>query len=246
MRHFYTILFILCLGACTTFSETKNTLADKSVVAKEKVYIDGKNRIHYNGKLDLESNKKILTLYQTSESKPTMLVIKSRGGSVALGIELGLWVHANQLDVMIDSGCASSCANYIFTAGKNKYLSKDSILIWHGSSFQDDMNEQVNLGVEWAVKWRNQDNSFFAKIGVDPKITVYGFDSYSFWDHLISIVLFDPIEGFDYSIADMERLGLKNIQLIDDDWNWRKYRSGYNVKRAELPLDYVFEPDFNQ
>ena len=50
---------------------------------------------------------------------------------------IGEWVFDHQLDVIVDELCFSSCANYIFTAGKNKIIGKDAIVGWHGSEQQD-------------------------------------------------------------------------------------------------------------
>ena len=50
---------------------------------------------------------------------------------------IGEWIFDHEIDVIVDEICFSSCANYIFTAGKNKIIEKDAIVGWHGSEQQD-------------------------------------------------------------------------------------------------------------
>ena len=52
-------------------------------------------------------------------------------------MKIGLWIFEHEIDVIVDEICFSSCANYIFTAGKNKIIQKDAIVGWHGSEQQD-------------------------------------------------------------------------------------------------------------
>lgn len=71
------------------------------------------------------------------------LVINSPGGPVSAGITLGNWVFDRKLDVEVDSQCLSSCANYVFTAGKRKIIRKYSLVAWHGGAKQKDFREDA-------------------------------------------------------------------------------------------------------
>lgn len=64
--------------------------------------------------------------------------VRSSGGETSLSIEMGEWIHARGLDVVVDDYCFSSCANYIFTAGRNKVIREDSIVAWHGSNLTSE------------------------------------------------------------------------------------------------------------
>ncbi|MCW7754222.1 hypothetical protein OOT00_09505 [Desulfobotulus sp. H1] len=64
------------------------------------------------------------------------LIIASAGGEVNAGMTMGEWVFVNQVDVAVERMCMSSCANYIFTAGVQKTIHKDSIVGWHGNVHQ--------------------------------------------------------------------------------------------------------------
>ena len=89
----------------------------------------------------------------------TTLLIDSTGGEIVLGMEFGDWVIDHELDVVIDRACLSSCANYIFTAGRNKKIMPGAVVAWHGSAKQPGLldlcakylgkfPEQIYPGVE--------------------------------------------------------------------------------------------------
>ncbi|MGX9608655.1 hypothetical protein [Acinetobacter sp. T63] len=49
-------------------------------------------------------------------------------------MDLGDLVYVHQLNVEVGQYCFSSCANYVFPAGKVKYLNWCSQLGWHGGA----------------------------------------------------------------------------------------------------------------
>jgi len=198
------------------------------------VFIDKENRLHYEGYLDKDSNDLLLALYEKATVKPETLVISSGGGDVLLGLDLGEWIYDNGLNVVIDRMCASSCANYIFTAANRKGLKKDSVLFWHGSSWQKDVDELYRQGNEFVVALRKREVSFLKKIEVDHRIATYGLSRYSFWSYVAAFITTVPIEGFDFSIEDMAKFGVTNVYLVDDHWNWREHTNCCNVKRVEV------------
>ena len=61
------------------------------------------------------------------------LKIRSGGGSVIEAIGIARWMHGNGVNVVVYGGCFSSCANYIFPAGKEKHIVNGGIVGWHGS-----------------------------------------------------------------------------------------------------------------
>ncbi len=224
---FILLSAVLLLTAC---AGTKNTSQEPPTT----VFLDKENQIHYDGHLNKEANERLFELYETSITKPDTLVISSSGGGVMLGMDLGDWVYDNEINIVIDKLCASSCANYIFTAGKQKSLKKDSIIIWHGSSWQKNIDALVRDGNKSIVDWRKREVSFFKKIEVDYRITVYGFGRYSLWQYIKAVFTAEPILGFDYSVEDMGKFGITNVHLVDGHWSWRKYTNCCNVKRVKL------------
>lgn len=59
------------------------------------------------------------------------LIITSPGGEVEPAIRMGELVLAHNLDVVAERYCLSSCANYIFLAGKHKFI-RNGIVGFHG------------------------------------------------------------------------------------------------------------------
>jgi hypothetical protein len=186
------------------------------------VFWDGTDALVYRGTLSKAANERVFQLYKKARFKPHLLKITSDGGDVVLGMDLGDWVFQNHLDVEIVDRCLSSCANYVFTAAKVKYLNPDAILMWHGGAHQQNLEKQYQaLGpagmASWDA-WKRREDAFFLKIGVRQTITTYG------------QTVADPgpaqySMGYDYSIADLEKFfGIANIVEKGGAWRWRELR----------------------
>ena len=76
----------------------------------------------YRGALSEAANQRLFELYVKTKPRPRLLKVTSGGGDITLGMDLGEWVFQNGLDVEVVDHCFSSCANYVFTAAKAKYL----------------------------------------------------------------------------------------------------------------------------
>lgn len=61
------------------------------------------------------------------------LVIASGGGDTVEGRRLGRWVHQANLRVEVDTICFSSCADYVFPAGRSRAIRSGAIVGWHGN-----------------------------------------------------------------------------------------------------------------
>ncbi len=82
---------------------------------------------------------------------------------------------------------------------------------------------------------------FYADIGVDNLLTTYGQSKVSFWDYIQNFFGIGTV-GYDYSLADLQKFGVANIELLDEEWDWRKYRPDRAnlVKRIKVDDDYKF------
>ncbi len=156
----------------------------------------------------------------------TELAIRSEGGDVEAGMDLGELVWARGLGVrVVGDVCGSSCANYVFPAGRWKIVDSGALVIWHGSLLQaglvDDLDfsaaeQQLGRPATRFEKWRlkrkatkwfhrvsDRQVAFFRKIGVDPAITVLGQD-----------------QGCDcnwtVSVADMATFGIRDVSADAD------------------------------
>lgn len=72
------------------------------------------------------------------------LVINSVGGEINNGMDMGDLVYSHKLNVRVTFICASSCANYVFTAADIKIIDKGAIVGWHGSAIQSGLASQMS------------------------------------------------------------------------------------------------------
>jgi hypothetical protein len=82
-------------------------------------------------------------LVRSVAEKKTFVIKDSGGGDGAAALALGILIHRHHWDVEVVDVCASSCANYIFPAGKTKYLNRNSILLFHGGPYQENVMEMA-------------------------------------------------------------------------------------------------------
>ncbi len=137
------------------------------------------NQIFYSGPLTEAGVSAFDSLFNKQGDAISELVITSGGGDAMAAIEMGTLVFDHGLSVIVRNICASSCANYIVPAGKSVVVEKDSLLGWHGGSYQD---LYVPFGgvqgnsehLESLRRWQAAELAFFAKVGVDPVVTIVG------------------------------------------------------------------------
>jgi hypothetical protein len=202
------------------------------------VYSEDPDTLVYQGVLGKEANERIFELYEKAAAKPRLLKVTSAGGDVNLGMDLGEWVFKNALDVEVVDHCLSSCANYVFTAGKARILNPDAVLLWHGGAYQSDLETQLKnapgasaaaQGKAYLNEWRKREDAFFKKIGVNQSVTTYG-------QTALHVVRPPNTMGWDFSIEDMTKMGMGNIIEKGGPWSWRDLRPDYRplVFRVEI------------
>ena len=83
------------------------------------------------------------------EEEISAIRINSEYGDVDQAIFIGLWVYDHGVDVVVDELCLSACANYIFTAGKNKIIEESALVGWYGSPQEHEIEAQsLGLSIE--------------------------------------------------------------------------------------------------
>lgn len=103
---------------------------------KVQVYLEGE-AIVYDGILSNEGNKEAFRLYTKNINR---LIINSEGGEINTSLELAEWVYDRNLDIEIKNKAFSTVASYVFVAGNNKYLHKDSVIRW-----DNNLNDKKNI-----------------------------------------------------------------------------------------------------
>jgi len=241
-RNLFVLVAAASLGGCAPSS----SIAEPSVA---EIFSEG-GSIIYRGSISPESNDRLFQLAESVEVAPVTLIITSKGGETMAGIELGRWVFRNGLDVVVTEYCLSSCANYVFPAGNMKTLEPSAALAWHGGSMQsewgDPCSRMPNSAIERGFRcadieklqreklkeFRAAEESFYAEIGVDQRVTVLGqLPEYDCRGRAASL-------GWYYSIDDMRRLGIENIHIRGGNWQPESPAPNLKICRVELGADF--------
>lgn len=129
---------------------------------------------------DLESLESFL------KPEDKTLYLDSKGGDAEVGVHLALKILPNKMTVIVDGFCASSCANYLFTAGYKKEIRKGWVG-YHGNMTAllakdwdesvKEMKEKYNLTDEQIeemyqglLKSSDVEKNYFASIGVSQSL----------------------------------------------------------------------------
>jgi hypothetical protein len=206
------------------------------------------NTVIYRGNLTKEG---LNALRKASVAPPlTTLLIDSAGGEIVVGMEFGAWVFERQLDVVVDRACLSSCANYVFTAARNKEIQPGAVVAWHGSAKQPGLLEQLNKAVEEQIDAKRlsrrtrskelararqsnieyltaaiqKQNAFFYRVGVDEYVTRIGNDKFG-------------VRGFFYlSVVDMASFGIDNVTAPE---GYTNMESRALARRVGFPVSLI-------
>ncbi|MBB2484659.1 hypothetical protein H5407_05405 [Mitsuaria sp. WAJ17] len=149
--------------------------------------------------------------YELIDDKVKLIQISSEGGVTESGLEIAEEIQRRSLDIEIEDFCASSCANYLFIAGNRKFIKSGAIIGWHGghsfTPFRPGLDSQVRLEEKKIILQREQ--LLYAKAGVSVDLIVYS--------GILTVgALKEGLVRRDYtlwcpSVAELERLGVKNI-----------------------------------
>lgn len=174
------------------------------------------------------------------------IIVNSSGGHTVYGRKIAEFVLANNLDVEVEELCFSSCANYIFPAGKIKYIQENAFVGWHGSEFQGLLlkkqgqtfeayqkeaikkalalagytgTEVLEREYKQSMKDLMDEWLFFKKVKSSIAIALQAVDKLT--DDL-------PYNGWMYSIEDMQKFGLHDIVYLGKEGEYpnpqQKYR----------------------
>lgn len=251
MRTICWLALIAIAGCGAPPRGAEPSLAERVHVAGDvSVERDG-NAVIYRGEL---TDRGLLALKELAAGRSIdTLIVDSAGGEIVAGMDFGDFVLERQLNVTVEGVCLSSCANYVFPAGRRKAILPGSVVAWHGSAKQPGLLDELHAITERAVKARRlppgreaeeivrvrqvnvdyltgaivRQEAFFDRIGVDEYITRIGNEIYG-------------VAGFYYlSVEDMARFGIREVSAPEDyarmDLKALEKRTGYRVKYLKLP-----------
>lgn len=167
----------------------------------------------------------------------TRLVISSGGGDTVAGRHVGRWVRDMALVVEVDVICFSSCADYVFPAGRARVIRADAFVGWHGNERQfevlaarkgvplaDELGRALPQDLPPAQRaavlqeflrsmavTRPDEDAFYAQLGLRDAYAVCAVG-----DLLERRPDYAGQIGWSFSLADMARLGLANTVYLGD------------------------------
>lgn len=165
------------------------------------------------------------------------LVISSGGGDTVEGRHVGRWVRDMALVVEVDVICFSSCADYIFPAGRARIIRADAFVGWHGNErtfhvqAARDGKRLEDLLAQYVPKGASPEQraAFFKDFAETTKVTMK--DEADFYatlglnDAFAVCAVGDILEkrpgyagqiGWGFSLADMARFGMTHTVYLDD------------------------------
>lgn len=197
--------------------------------------------IHINGDISPTTAKEFSSM-MAEGGISRVVVHDSSGGDVDSAIDMALLIYEEKLDVEIRGICLSSCANYLFPAGFQKYVVDKGLVAWHGDGahMMESMRAEGQhvLYLRSFQKTISREKLFFQTIGVDQR--------------LCSFAKRDPYAvGYYYYLDqdDMEYFGIKNIHLRKDYSAaavggelapLQKFITYVKVDRALTPSDFQY------
>jgi hypothetical protein len=95
-----------------------------------------------NGHIQTNDDKPVLALLDTfDKATPLIVVVRSSGGEVNAAMAIGESLLDRPTTVIAEQLCASSCANFLITSGHRRIVRPDTLLLYHGATTLDQLNQ---------------------------------------------------------------------------------------------------------
>ncbi len=95
-----------------------------------------------NGHIQSGNDKPVIEqLNSFSVTEPLVMVVRSGGGEVKEALAIGEVLLERPATVVADTFCASSCANFLITAGHRRVVRPDTLLLYHGGATLEQLDQ---------------------------------------------------------------------------------------------------------
>lgn len=187
------------------------------------------NTISYDGYISYSG---LLRVNQLLSENPNIKLIKidSLGGVTSLGLCFGELIYKNKLDVEVKDRVYSSAANYVFVAGRNKYISKNALIGFHGGEASTqfyDLEKNKNIMSANSItepennSIKEWESEFYKKLGINIRLITAGQET--------DFAKLNQV-GWTYTLDAFEYLGVNGIKLNDGVWDINtKYNENKNL-----------------
>lgn len=194
------------------------------------------NTISYDGYISYSG---LLRVNKQLSENPSVKLIKvdSLGGVTSLGLCFGELIYKNKLDVEVKNRVYSSAANYIFVAGRNKYISKNALIGFHGgeasTQFYDleknkDVKSENSITESSNNATKEWESEFYKKLGLNIRLVTAGQET--------GFAKLNQV-GWTYTLDAFEYLGVNGIKLSDGVWD-------INTKYSESKNLFVIDKNY--
>ena len=189
--------------------------------------------ISFVGPITFKASEKLIQVMDVY--LPSALRITSVGGDIEAGMRIGAYIHEKRIDVVVSGACLSSCANYIFPAGRKRIIEEGGYVGWHGSAthlkylYDNGLQKHTSAQMLLASRLAEKESVFFESLGVNGFICWFG-----------RLAPFSSKNYFLLSKEAMEAFGITNVNLQSNylDLNRREELASFtaiqNVSRGEM------------
>lgn len=160
----------------------------------------------FEGRIDGASAARFRDLLD--EGGVRRLVVTSRGGLVKPALDMADAILQHRLDVEVPRTCLSSCANYLFPAGRRKLLGHPRAVGWHGNMahvlylHRTGQQSWSQPQMDEARQLARDEAALFRRLGVDGFVCWFG-----------KIAPYDVDEFYALSPEDMARFGIQDVAV---------------------------------
>jgi len=234
VRACFALAVVVCAGLASAVEAAPSEL-DSAKSEPARVEIRG-DTVYYTGNMSEASGRVFDNAIKgIRPGQVTRMVIRSGGGDTVAGRRVGRWVQQMGIVVEVDLICFSSCANYVFPAGRARVIRADAFVGWHGNDRQfsviaartgvpiseqirrkappDAPKDQVDAWVRDAmeVSATNQKDEalFYAQLGLKDTFAVCAVG-----DDVEERFGFAGRKGWGFSVEDMIAFGLTNTVYL--------------------------------
>lgn len=177
--------------------------APTTISPKETELYSTNNSVVFRGAITKNSAADLLTLLESSHLNT--LVVTSGGGDVMPAIDIAHYLHKHKINLVIDTLCFSSCANYLLPAANTVTVGPGAILGWHGGA-ESDYNRWDSKLKEFVTQWRTEERNLYTELGVCWQISTYG------QTHINPLLQYTA-DGWTWSEASYKKLGIDHIEF---------------------------------
>lgn len=216
-KYFISFIIIFCISLQSFADET---FADETSIML--------NTIVFNEDITFESYLKLKKVIDENPNAEE-IVLASAGGESVAGMAMGKLIKSKGLNVRVVGICASSCANYLFIAGKKKIIQRNAALLFHGG-FQQEGALAAAMAPKTGIENNNHGATFFYDKSMKyPDYILNIFDMKEFdtpKESLAQLIEIEKKYFAEMMVSDeLPTYGQKGI--YKDIWDSKKYHGFY-------------------